>query len=299
MGFAAHHEVRMNVYMFPGQGSQSAGMGEALFEQYPALTKQADDILGYSIRDLCLNNPDDNLTKTNYTQVAMYVVNAISYLNRQQVFRKRPDYVIGHSLGEYNALQAAGVFDFATGLQLVKKRGELMARALPGGMAAVLRIDAEKVANILATSAPDCDIANLNAPEQTVIAGPVDSIKASEFAVRGAGGMLIPLKVGGAFHSRYMQPARQEFEQFLQGFAFRKPRIPVLSNARAEFYTQSLTPTLLAEQITSSVRWVETVKSLHAKECTAFVEVGPGRVLAGLHKRIMKDTLAPSKVASA
>ena len=136
----------MKAYVFPGQGSQKKGMGEDLFDEFADITKKADEILGYSIKDLCLNNPDQNLNQTQYTQPAMYVVNAMTYLKKKQDSKDFPDYVAGHSLGEYNALHAAGVFSFENGLKLVKKRGELMSKAKKGGMAAILNTPQENTA---------------------------------------------------------------------------------------------------------------------------------------------------------
>ena len=139
----------MLAYLFPGQGSQKKGMGLSLFEHYPELVKEADAILGYSIEDLCLNDPDDLLKQTQYTQPALYVVNALSYLERIKEDGKEPDYVAGHSLGEYDALFAAGVFDFATGLKLAKRRGELMAEARNGGMAAVIGMKENEIRKVI------------------------------------------------------------------------------------------------------------------------------------------------------
>ena len=163
----------MLAYLFPGQGSQKKGMGLSLFEHYPELVKEADAILGYSIEDLCLNDPDDLLKQTQYTQPALYVVNALSYLERIKEDGKEPDYVAGHSLGEYDALFAAGVFDFATGLKLAKRRGELMAEARNGGMAAVIGMKENEIRKVIEENElQQIDIANLNSPNQIVISGP-------------------------------------------------------------------------------------------------------------------------------
>ncbi|MBF0103655.1 MAG: acyltransferase domain-containing protein, partial [Desulfobacterales bacterium] len=135
----------MLTFVFPGQGSQKTGMGESLFDEYKELTAQADEILGYSIKQLCLENLENNLQKTQFTQPALYVVNALSYLKKLDEVGKKPDFVAGHSLGEYNALLAANAFDFETGLKLVQKRGELMSKAIGGGMAAVIGFNRDQI----------------------------------------------------------------------------------------------------------------------------------------------------------
>lgn len=163
----------MKVYVFPGQGSQSKGMGQGLFDKYPELTSKADKILGYSIKKLCLEDPDENLRYTQYTQPAIYTVNALMYLNKIAKTGEKPSFVVGHSLGEYNALYAAGVIDFETGLKIVKKRGELMSRAKGGGMAAVIGLREEEVRDVLKENGIESiDIANINSCSQIVISGP-------------------------------------------------------------------------------------------------------------------------------
>ncbi len=159
-------------FIFPGQGSQEKGMGKQLFEAYPELTKVADHILGYSIENLCLADSRQVLDHTEYTQPALYVVNALSYLHEREIRGLEPGFLAGHSLGEYSALFAAGVFDFETGLRLVQKRGALMAEAKGGGMAAVIGMDAPQTMKVLSDSGLDSiDIANINSPQQTVISG--------------------------------------------------------------------------------------------------------------------------------
>src|SRR5436305_5494221 len=162
----------MTVFLFPGQGSQRIGMGNTLFDEFKAITARADEILGYSIKELCLQDPHQQLGQTQFTQPALYVVNALSYLKKMKEAGQAPAYVSGHSLGEYNALFAAGAFDFETGLQLVKKRGELMSQATGGGMAAVIGFTLEQVDQILKEyGLTSIDIANYNTPTQIVLAG--------------------------------------------------------------------------------------------------------------------------------
>ncbi|MBI5633555.1 MAG: ACP S-malonyltransferase [Nitrospirae bacterium] len=274
--------------MFPGQGSQSLGMGADLFERYPDLVAEADIILGYSIRELCLLDPDDKLKRTDYTQPALYIVDILSYLAKIDVEELRPDFVIGHSLGEYAALYAAGAFDFATGLKLVQKRGALMNAATGGGMAAVLGMNGDAVAAALAElGAGSIDLANFNSPSQIVISGPKADIEsvAPQMEEKGARRAVI-LPVSGAFHSRYMKPAAEEFETFLSGFSFNSLQIPCIANCSAQPYTDDSIATNLVKQIYSSVRWVETIKGLREQGAVTFVEVGPGTVLSGLARQI-------------
>ncbi len=280
------------IYMFPGQGSQRQGMGEGLFHMHPDKVQVADDILGYSIRELCLENPHERLSKTFFTQPALYTVNALTYFTKLDV-DPHPDYVAGHSLGEYNALLAAGVFDFATGLQLVQKRAELMSHAaeetgLEGGMAAVLGMVVDDIQEVLQAQAfDDIDIANYNSPTQTVISGPRERIPAAAEALQEAGAKrVVVLKVSGAFHSRYMQSAADEFRQFLGGFTFNEPRLPVIANCTAQPYTAANAVDLLARQISNSVLWVDTLYFFKALPDPEFSEVGPGKVLSNLLRSI-------------
>jgi trans-AT polyketide synthase/acyltransferase/oxidoreductase domain-containing protein len=273
----------IRVYVFPGQGSQRKGMGAQLFDAFPELTAQADDILGYSIEALCLNGPDQQLRDTRYTQPALFVVNALTYLHTLGQDPAVPDYLAGHSLGEYNALYAAGVFDFATGLRLVQKRGELMSQAPSGAMAAILNCDEATVQRTLRQNRLDgIDIANFNAPSQLVLAGLRDDILKAQALFDSGTVKYIPLNVGAAFHSRYMQSAMEAFGRFLQDFAFAPPKIPVISNVHARPYRPEQLKTNLAEQICRPVRWTESIRYLMGKGEPRFAELGPGNVLTRL-----------------
>lgn len=175
----------MITYVFPGQGSQQKGMGQGLFEQYQHLTDQADQILGYSIKKLCTEKGYFDVNHTQYTQPALYVVNALSYLKKLEETGGKPDFAAGHSLGEYNALFAAGAFDFGTGLKLVKKRGELMGRITGGGMAAVIGLDKEQVTAVLEEHhLHTIDVANENTPRQIVISGQKKILKKRELFLK-------------------------------------------------------------------------------------------------------------------
>lgn len=277
------------VFMFPGQGSQSLGMGRDLFPRFREEVATADDILGFSIEDLCLNGPEERLNLTQNTQPALYVVNALTWRQKIEDEGGPPAFAVGHSLGEYNALLAAGVFDFATGLRLVRERGRLMGEATGGGMAAVVGLDRATIESVLRDNGLDAlDIANLNAPDQTVLSGPKDDIEGARGAFENAGArMFVPLKVSAAFHSRYMTPAAEAFAGFLESFSFSPPAFPVIANVSARPYGESEIAANLSGQINGPVRWTESITCLldQAPDAT-FEEAGPGKVLAGLLRKI-------------
>lgn len=279
------------IVIFPGQGAQSRGMGAALFDKYPKLIREADDILGYSIRSLCLEDPDKRLEETSFTQPALYVVSALSYLQKQES-GLAPTYAAGHSLGEYNALFAAGAFDFQTGLRLVQKRGQLMGRARGGGMAAVIGLSAEAIQQVLKREGlTGVDIANFNTPSQLVISGPKEEVVKAEAPLLAAGARhFVLLRVGAAFHSRYMVEAEKEFSAFLSQFRFAPLRFPVFSNVHALPYDAERIHETLAAQISRPVRWGEIVRRLLSLEGAEFVEVGPGNVLTGMLRKIQAES---------
>jgi trans-AT polyketide synthase/acyltransferase/oxidoreductase domain-containing protein len=279
------------IYLFPGQGSQALGMGKDLFDLFPNEVATADKVLGYSIKELCLEDKNQKLNSTDYTQPALYVVNALTYLKKVSESGK-PQFVAGHSLGEYNALFAAGVFDFETGLKLTQKRGAIMAKAIGGGMAAIVGLEAAQIKTVLEQNKlTTIDIANYNAPTQTVISGPKADVEAAKPIFEAAGArMVVVLKVSGAFHSRYMKDAQNEFETFLNAQKLSAPQIPVISNLKADAYSadEVSIKSTLAGQISSGVRWVETIQLLAKQPEPAFEEVGPGKVLTGMLRQIIK-----------
>lgn len=278
----------MIAHLFPGQGSQGIGMGRELFDKFPDLVERADGVLGYSIKQLCLGPEDGRLGRTEYTQSALYVVSSLAYAQKLYDTNRRPDFVAGHSLGEYTALFAAEVFDFETGLRLVQKRGELMSRVSGGGMAAVVGLSRDRVDAVLRDHGLDgLDIANLNTSLQVVLSGPQATIAQGKAIFEQAGAQLYSiLKVSGAFHSRYMKPVSQEYAEFLRQFEFFEPRIPVIANVEAQPHQTGKVAEWLARQMTEPVRWVASMEYLFELGVEGFVEVGPGTVLTGLLKRI-------------
>lgn len=273
----------MKTFMFPGQGSQAKGMGGNLFDDFPDLTEKANKILGYSIKDLCLEDPNRKLSQTQYTQPALYVVNALSYFKRIEESGNKPDYVAGHSLGEFNALLAAECFDFEAGLKLVKKRGELMSKATDGGMAAIINATKEDIETILTKHGlGKIDIANYNAPSQIVISGAKEEIaKSQEFFQEGKM-LFFPLNTSGAFHSRFMKPARDKFRTYLKKFKLAEPTISVISNVTARPYGKDDVQENLANQIASAVKWSESIQYLLDQGEMEFGEIGHGDVLRNL-----------------
>ena len=278
------------IFVFPGQGSQAKGMGEEVFDAYPNLVSQADEVLGYSVRELCLEDPDEKINLTQYTQPALYTVEALEYTKRKDA-GEMPEFVAGHSLGEYAALFAAGAFDFVTGVKLVQKRGELMGKAKGGGMAAIIGMDSDAIQENLKKLGRDTiDVANYNAPGQIILSGPVEDLDAiaDPFEEAGARRVII-LKVSAAFHSRYMVDAQKEFGEFLESIEFSELTIPVIANVTAKPYESSAIRENLTKQIASSVRWQESIEYiLDTATDPEFEEVGPGTVLGGMISRIKK-----------
>jgi trans-AT polyketide synthase/acyltransferase/oxidoreductase domain-containing protein len=259
-------EKKMKAYLFPGQGSQQKGMGKELFHEFKDLTQKADEILGYSIETLCLKDPDGQLLQTQFTQPAVYVVNAFSYLKKIQA-EPKPDYVLGHSVGEYDALLASGAVDFETGLKLVKKRGELMGQARGGGMAAVMGLTENQVEEIIIdNNLKNLYIANYNSSYQVVISGLKEEIVQAEsiFLDRGATHYRV-LNVSGAFHTPYMADAKKKFKKFVNEFEFGEITTPIIANVTARPYKQAEIKDNIIEQMTTPVKWMESIRYLMAK----------------------------------
>lgn len=277
------------IAVFPGQGSQTVGMGKDLFDRFPDIVATADRVLGYSLRELCLRDPQRQLGRTEFTQPALFTVNALHYMKHIADGAPVPDFVAGHSLGEYNALLVAEAFDFETGLRLVQKRGALMGAISGGGMAAILGIDAARVRAVMAQSGVSTvDVANFNSITQTVLSGPTEDLDRLGPPFEAAGGRVFPINVRTAFHSRYMNPVAQQFAAFLAGQRFSPLVVPVISNFTALPYRDDEIVNNLVKQIDHSVRWVESVQYLLDEPAPDFVELGPGTVLTRLVKEIGK-----------
>ena len=285
-------------FVFPGQGSQHAGMGRDLAENFPSAQSvfdEVDDALGFSIRDLCFNGPDEELQLTSNTQPAILTASiAVHRILTEQGIT--PNFVAGHSLGEYSALVAAGSLTLKDAVKIVRLRGQLMQQAVPvgvGAMAAILGLDAGKVAETCAAVAEDqiCSPANFNTPVQTVIAGHKEAVeracaKCLEMGARKA----IPLKVSAPFHCALMMPAQEQLTPALTEATFNDLVIPMVNNVDAELVSSGgVSRAGLIRQVSTSVRWTESIEKLIAEGVTTFVEVGPGKVLCGLVKSISKE----------
>ena len=274
-------------WVFPGQGSQSVGMGMDLADlpQAQARFAEAEAVLGWSVPEV-IRDTEDKVSQTRYTQPCLYVLESLLadlLKDRGQV----PDAVAGHSLGEYVALYTAGVFDFATGLSLVKQRSELMATASDGMMAALLGFDRDDLQAQLAAN-PGAVLANDNNPGQVVISGTPAAVEAVMGSVKAK--RAVKLNVSGAFHSPLMAPAAETFATVLEPVAFQDAQVPVLSNVDPTPTTEGATlKQRLVQQMTGSVRWREISLALPVLGMNTVVEVGPGNVLTGLIKRTCKD----------
>ena len=280
----------MITYLFPGQGSQTKGMGQQLFAIFPEETEIASDILGYSIVTLCTEDPNNQLDQTQFTQLALFVVNALSYKLRLAESGKLPNFLAGHSLGEYNALHSSGAFSFEDGIRLVAKRGELMSRAPNGGMGAVIGLAASDIRTILDFHGLSAVyIANYNSPHQTIVSGLKADIEKSKQVLVDEGAVYVSLNTSGAFHSPYMVSAREEFARYLENFSFSKLTIPVVCNVNARPYRQEEIASQLADQITSPVRWSESIGYLLSQDEMQFEELGIGKILTKLIPSIRRE----------
>ena len=291
----------MKAYVFPGQGAQFAGMGKDLYDSKPLakeLFDKANDILGYSITDIMFNGTDEQLKETKITQPAVFLHSVISALCLGDEFT--PAMVAGHSLGEFSALVAAGALSFEDGLRLVYARAMARQKACevaPGTMAAIVGLDDETVEKICQQVSAVGNVvvaANYNCPGQLVISGNIDAVnQACELLKEAGAKRALPLKVGGAFHSPLMQPAKDELQTAIENTTFAEPKCPVYQNVDGQPHTapEEIKKNLIA-QLTSSVRWTSSVQNMIKDGANDFTECGPGKALQGMIGRIDKDVTA-------
>lgn len=280
-------------FIFPGQGSQSVGMGKDLYENFEvakAVFDKADEILNKSISTICFEGPDEDLKQTINTQPAILTTSIAALEALKSALKIQSSYVAGHSLGEYGALYESGVLTLENALKLISKRAELMSVSQGGTMAAVLGCEGSKITDCLeeASSVGYVSVANYNSPDQVVITGEEDAVKkASELLSAAGAKRVIPLAVSGAFHSELMKNASKHFAQYLEEFSLNDAKIPVITNVDAEITTKSSDFKLkMPQQIHSSVYWTQTIEKMIDNGVNTFIEIGPGKVLAGLNKKI-------------
>ena len=285
-------------WVFPGQGSQSVGMGRDLYDNVKsarAVFAQADKALGFPISRLCFEGPDDELRQTINAQPALVIVGYACLEAAREISGNKlpaPAFLAGHSLGEYTALAVAGAFDFNTAVRLARERGRLTHEAgqkRPGSMAAIIGLDESKLAEVCRES--DTVMANINCPGQIVISGAAENVsRAMEMATDAGASRTITLQVSGAFHSPLMQTAVEGMTGYLESTPFRKPSIPVIGNVTAlPLDTAEAVKTELRNQLTSPVQWQRTIEYMINQGVSTFIEIGPGKVLAGLIRRINKE----------
>ncbi|WP_323788446.1 ACP S-malonyltransferase [Psychroserpens sp.] len=285
----------MNAFIFPGQGAQFSGMGLDLYENSPLaqeLFEKANDILGFPITDIMFEGSAEDLKETKVTQPAIFLHSVILAKTLGDTFK--PDMVAGHSLGEFSALVAAGALTFEDGLKLVSQRAQAMQKACelqPSTMAAVLGLDDNIVEDVCSNTEGVVVAANYNCPGQLVISGDIEAINKACEALKEAGARrALVLPVGGAFHSPLMEPAREELAAAIENTTFSKPNCPIYQNVTASAITdENEIKANLISQLTAPVRWTQSVQQMIEDGATHFTEVGPGKVLQGLVKKINRE----------
>jgi [acyl-carrier-protein] S-malonyltransferase len=292
-------DIKKVAYVFPGQGAQTVGMGKDLYDSFDSvktLFKQADEAVGFSLSKIFFEGPEEELRKTSNAQPALVVVSIACLRAAQEVGGKNlpaPSFMAGHSLGEYTALAAANVIDFSTAVFLAKERGRLMYEAglkTPGSMMAIIGLDEAILAEVCKET--NTVIANINSPGQLVISGAVENVaRAGEMAKAKGAARALPLQVSGAFHSPLMQPAVEGMTQILAKVTFKDPIVPIIANVTAQPITSgSQVRDELLKQLCSSVQWQRSVEFMAGQGVGKFIEIGPGKVLAGLIKRISRES---------
>ena len=283
-------------FLFPGQGAQTVGMGKDLYESFAPAKKvfdTADNVLGKKVTSLCFDGPEEDLKQTVNTQPCIVTMSIAALEALKSECGINADFVAGHSLGEYCAMYAAGVMSLDTALKAIQKRADLMSETKGGAMAAVLNAPAGSVEDALkeASSIGYVDVANYNSPAQVVITGDEKAVqKAGEILLEKGARRVVPLAVSGAFHSKFMENAGKEFEKFVSDLELNDASIPVVTNVDASLTTNAEDfRTKMPKQIYSSVYWTQTIQKMAEEGVEIFVEIGPGKVLAGLNKKIIPD----------
>ena len=287
-------------FLYPGQGSQKVGMGAELAEAQPELfdryVGQAAEISGLPLRELCLEGPIEKLTETQVAQPALFAV-SLAITEAARELGLKPDFVAGHSLGEYTAAVSAGALDVSDGMRVVSRRGSLMAdiqSEQPGAMGAVIGLETDRLAELCAQARDEhgsVDLANLNSPTQTVVSGEEAAVeRVIELAGEAGARKALRLQVGAAFHSELMKPVQSKLDELLQTLTWNDLDVPLAANHSGELIQGSDdVRRALVAQIASPVRWVDCVRALVDAGCTRFLELGPGRVLTGLVRQIHPD----------